>query len=69
MIAPDSWTDRQKVEHSGRVDHGHVVLSIRPADVLLLPEKDQTKLVSLIERIGELRDGHESLPERSESDF
>ncbi len=67
-LSPDAWTDRQKVEHSGRVEHGHVMLSITPADVLLLSENEQVKLVDLIEKIGQLKDGPEvqKIPRRAQ---
>ncbi len=58
-LDPSSWTDRQKVEHSGRVEHAAVMLQVTAGDILLLPEEKQEVLVTLLSEIGELKHGKE----------
>ena len=60
-LDPLSWTDRQKVEHSGRVEHAGVMLSITAGDVLRPPEKDQEILVHLVQQIAELKDNGQEI--------
>ena len=52
-LDPDRWTDRQKLEHSGQVEHRGVFLSLTPEDVMLLAPKEQKTLVSILEQIEE----------------
>ena len=55
------WSDRQRVEHSGDVDHRHAhlhaVAVLDPSDIMALDEAEQTLLIELIEKIDAVKDG------------
>ncbi len=51
------WSERRQVEHSGAVQHqhGHVVVSLQAADVLLLPAEQRQTFMSLLQTIADAK--------------
>ena len=63
-LDPDQWTNRQKLEHTGQVEHRGVFLSLSTDDVMLLKQQEQETLVGILETIHERKKhvGYQEVP-------
>ena len=58
--APEVYSERRDVHVSGHVEHGHNVLTIDAADLLLLNQRDKETLITVLQRLAEAKGERQS---------
>lgn len=57
-LNPEAWSERQRVEHSGAVEHRHrgVIVEITSDDIWLLPDERREALLELLGALADAKD-------------